>query len=546
MAGDRMLVQGAGQVARAEKTGNLAASKAATNVGAFIMEGTAVVVQARNREFNKAMDAELQRNAGLTDEAYDKLYKKLKSKRAGYVYLNKRGRYKAEKELVEEAEVIKETEMLKTDIANAEIEDPEKDLGPCAADALKGIVGGKQEIVYNADGKPGYNVAAGRACFAADETNPALNEFVKKDENGNPTIESYNTAWDDGRFTISGDGNTKTDKFGNEYPNTEEGFQQFIDTSEEYWAKKDEENELGQFNQLDVNTQTGKRSTNKAFSVDGSPLQFSGSPMKMTSSPYKKDDKNTSANPNAGNPENSNDGKPPADKNFMSIADVKEMVKEGSVDKKSFQAIDGIVAEASSDASKRQVGENSQFNYHNYYNGIRNKIVKNGNLRSLATNTNSLGTTFKEDLIASLKKVSYEDMGVPYANSRERASFETNEKNEKFKSMDPTPGDGPIDENGVATNKITKEDAEQIQRIIFADEQMLGDYVAEYYTNFAEQNFNANLKPEVAQDFSWTQSPGEAKAMATKRFGNGKNYTYQGQRFSTDTPVQEVNEDEFA
>ena len=539
MAGDRMLVAGAGQVARAEKTGNLAAAEAATNVGAFIAEGTAKVVQARNREFNVAMRTELQRNAGLDDEAYDKLYKKLKSKRAGYVYLNKRGRYKAEQDLIKEAEVIEKTEILKTDIANAEIENPDEDLGPCAADALKGIVGGKQEIVYDADGKPGYNVAAGRACFAADKTNPALNEFVKKDENGNPTISSYETAWDDGRFTVSNDGKTKTDKFGNEYPNTEEGMQQFIDSAEEYWANKDEENELGQFNQLEIDTQTGKKSTNKAFSVDGSP-------MKMTSSPFKKDDKNTSANPNAGNPENSNDGKPPADGNFMSIDDINKMVKEGSVDKKSFQAIDSIVAEASSDASKRQVGENSQFNYHNYYNGIRNKIVKEGNLRSLATNTNSLGKTFKEDLIESLKKVSYEDMGVPYANSREKASFETNEKNEKFKSMDPTPGDGPIDENGVATNKITKEDAEQIQRMIFADEQLLGDYVAEYYTNFAEQNFNANLKPEVARDFSWTQSFEEAKARATKRFGNGKNFTYQEQRFTTDAPMQEANEDEFA
>ena len=522
MAGDRMLVSGAGQVARAEGTGNLAAAEAATNVGAFIAEGTAVVVQARNREFNKAMRAELQRNAGLTDEAYDKLYKKLKSKRAGYVYLNKRGRYKAEQDLVKEADVIQETEILKDTIANTEIENPEQDLGPCAADALKGIVGGKQEIVYDADGKPGYNVAAGRACFAADATNPALNEFVKKDEKGNPTIESYNTAWDDGRFTISADGNTKTDKFGNEYPNTEDGFQQFVDTSEEYWAKKDEENELGQFNQLDIDTQTGKRSTNKAFSVDGSPLQFSGSPMKMTSSPYKKDDKNTSANPNAGNPENSNDGKPLADGNFMSIDDVKEMVQEGSVDKKSFEAIDTLVAQASKDATGRQVGENSQFNHHNYYNGIRNKIVKEGNLRSLATNTNSFGRVFKKDLEESILAGSYEKMGI---------GRDAN----KLDSMDPTP-DTPI----------TPEDAQQIARMIFEDEQMLGDYVAEYYTNYAEQNFNANLKPEVARDFSWAQSFEEAKAMATKRFGNGKNFTYQEQRFTTDAPVQEVNEDEFA
>ncbi len=510
-----MLVSGAGQVARAEGTGNLAASDAAANVGAFIAEGTATVVQARNREFNKAMRDELQRNAGLDDEAYDKLYKDLKSKRAGYVYLNKRGRYKAEQDLVKEAEVIQETEILKDTIANTEIENPEEDLGPCAANSLKSIVGGKQEIVYDADGKPGYNINAGRACFAADETNPTLNEFVEKDENGNPTISSYETAWDDGRFTISNDGQTKTDKFGNEYPNTEEGLQQFINKAEEYWAEKNEENELGQFNQLDVNTQTGKRSTNKAFSVDGSP-------MKMTSSPYKK---NTPNDTSVENNEEYHTSKPQADNNFMSIDDVKKMVQEGAVDTKSFEAIDTLVAQASKDATSRQVGENSQFNHHNYYNGIRNKIVKGGNLRSLATNTNSFGRVFKKDLEESILAGSYEKMGI-------------GKDAEKLDSMDPTP-DTPI----------TPEDAQQIARMIFQDEQLLGDYVAEYYTNYAEQNFNANLRPEVAQDFSWTQSLEEAKARATKRFGNGKNFTYQGQRYTTDTPVasiQEDSEDEFA
>jgi len=244
--------------------------------------------------------------------------------------------------------------------------------------------------------------------------------------------------------------------------------------------------------------------------------------MKMTSSPYKK---NTPNDTSVEKDEEYHTSKPQADNNFMSIDDVKKMVQEGAVDTKSFEAIDTLVAQASKDATSRQVGENSQFNHHNYYNGIRNKIVKNGNLRSLATNTNSFGRVFKKDLEESILAGSYEKMGI-------------GKDAEKLDSMDPTP-DTPI----------TPEDAQQIARMIFQDEQLLGDYVAEYYTNYAEQNFNANLRPEVAQDFSWTQSLEEAKARATKRFGNGKNFTYQGQRFTTDTPVasiQEDSEDEFA
>lgn len=74
---DRMLVQGARDVARAEGVGKLAAAEGATDVAGFIAEGTATVIQARNREFNKAMKEELEREPGLTDEAYDKLYSKL-------------------------------------------------------------------------------------------------------------------------------------------------------------------------------------------------------------------------------------------------------------------------------------------------------------------------------------------------------------------------------------------------------------------------------------------------------------------------------------
>ena len=59
--------------------------------------------------------------------------------------------------------------------------------------------------------------------------------FVGEDEQGRPTIKKYKDAWDDGRFTISEDGTKRTDVYGNEYANTDEGYQAFEDASEEWW-----------------------------------------------------------------------------------------------------------------------------------------------------------------------------------------------------------------------------------------------------------------------------------------------------------------------
>ena len=67
---DRMLVQGAGQVARAGAAGKLAAGVALTEAADFISEGTNKVIQARNRNFNSAMKAELAKTGDLTDEEY--------------------------------------------------------------------------------------------------------------------------------------------------------------------------------------------------------------------------------------------------------------------------------------------------------------------------------------------------------------------------------------------------------------------------------------------------------------------------------------------
>ena len=97
------LVRGAAQVAKAEGEGKLAASKAFTAMGEHLSEGISKVVQKRNKEFNTIMKNQLSKE-GLSDDEWQKLYKKFKKRRAGYVYLNKKDRMDFERNLVEEAE----------------------------------------------------------------------------------------------------------------------------------------------------------------------------------------------------------------------------------------------------------------------------------------------------------------------------------------------------------------------------------------------------------------------------------------------------------
>ena len=517
---DRMLVQGAKDVAQADGAGRLAAAKGATDVAGYLSKGIGEVVQARNREFNKAMRTELNRDPSLSDEEYDDLYKKLRNKRFDYVYLNKRGRIGMEKEIQKEADNMEKTKDLNNEIANADIEDPDRDLGRCNAEAITNIVGGKMEVAYDENGNPGYNMPDGRECFAAEQEE--LREFVTVNESGDAQIASYQEAWDDGRFQLSEDGKFKVDKFGNKYPNTKEGFQSFQDASEEWWRQQHEGTDKKR--KLDVDTQTGQRSTHAVWEKDNED-EF-GSPMNMVSSPLRMTQDQGGGGkkpPREGKGETTNKK---GGANFMSLDEVKSMVKDASVDDKSFEAIQGIIANAALEAESRQIGESSEFNHQSIFNNMKQQIVSKGNLRSLAQNTNPFGRTFEKDLAEAIATSSYEELGIGSA---------VKDKG-KLEAMDPTP-----------KTPITKEDAQVIVKNVLEDRELLTNYVTEYYTNLAEQNFNNNLKPEVAINFDYKLTFEEAQIAARKRFGPGKMFTYMGKRHSTNTQADIAqDENEFA
>ncbi len=116
----------------------------------------------------------------------------------------------------------------------------------------------------------------GRVEYA--EADPTLSKYVKKGEGtivknddgtetyqpGKSELSSYSEAWNDGRFTVSEDGKTKTapkDLGGASYPNTPEGLKQFETASEE-WYKNNPDVKRSNLN---IDSQTGKQSTHEVW-----------------------------------------------------------------------------------------------------------------------------------------------------------------------------------------------------------------------------------------------------------------------------------------
>ena len=512
---DTTLVYGAGDAARGGAAGKLAAAVALTEAADFISEGTNKVIQARNREFNKAMKKQLSEKPGLTDKEYKAYERKLRNQRFNYVFLNKRGRVQAEQQINQEADDLITVKKQRTKIATTPIEDPNKDLGGCNAEALTKIVSGELEPLRDENGNLGYNMPDGRECYAFEQEE--LREFVKIGDDNEVELAGYKEAWDDGRFTLSNDGKFKVDKFGNKYPNTKEGFQSFVDAAEAYWKRVNDE--TGGVRNLNIDTQTGRQSEHAIWQKDNED-EFSSSPNKMISPMKVKNQEQE------GETQEKESAAPKAGKNFMSIQDINDMVDSARVDQSSFRAIESIVANAAIKAEGIQMGENNEFNYKKSFNNIKQQIVSKGNLRSLAQNTNPFGRVFMEDLVEAIMSSSYEQIGIPSA-VRDKG---------KIQASDPTPN-----------TPINPGDAEVIARSIYNDKKLLTNYVSEYYTNMVEQNFNDNLKPDVAQNFDYKLTLEEALKSARKRFGPNKTFTYKDKVYSTTTDKEkEKDENEFA
>ena len=382
----RDLIYGAGQVAQAKGSKQLAQSKAATGVAGFLAEGIGRVVQKRNKEFNEIMKTQLSKE-GLTDEEYNDLYKKLKRRRGAYVYLNKKERMDFERETLKEAEEYKKNEADREEIADT-LTDEDNQIDP------KDIDNGTIEDIVTGDIKPTKD-DKGRVGYSLNSA--ALQEFVLEDDKGNPRIASYKEAWGDDRFTVSEDGKFKTDKFGNKYENTPEGFAEFQRNSKLYWireAKKSGEKVLH------IDSQTGKR---EYLDPDEAEALLAD------------------------------------EKKFVTMDEIKNHVKSKAVDKNAVNMINASITGGSEAGKNLKLGDSMSFDY-DAAKLKYEKIINSTDPYKLATQNIVGGTSFKQDLLEKLQSMDYKQLGI---------------SDELVKKLDPT-NDGKVsaDDAKVITNKL--------------------------------------------------------------------------------------------
>ena len=140
---------------------------------------------------------------------------------------------------------------------------------------------------------------------------------------------------------------------------------------------------------------------------------------------------------------------------YISAFDYKKILKEKEKDNNAIQALQDTIS---------TINEAGSFNREAVFNNIKNNIISTANLESLI-NDNIFGKrNFKNDFINSLMEASYEDLGISITE-------------EDINKLDPT-DDG----------KISLQDAIIIFGKLTEDENQAIDYVAEYFTKFAEQN----------------------------------------------------------
>tara|TARA_R100001460_G_scaffold14182_1_gene31894 strand:- start:12708 stop:14012 length:1305 start_codon:yes stop_codon:yes gene_type:complete len=353
------LVRGAAQIAKTEGSADLALSKGATETAAFLAQGIGAVVQKRNKEFNAIMKQQLGKE-GLTDEEYNKLYKRFQERRGAYVYLNKKERMDFERDLLKEAEEKKKNDADREEIADlVSDEDNEVDTEQIDDSTIQDIVTGKIEPTKDDKGRVGYALSS-----------DALQEFVIKDENGNNRLKSYRGSWEDDRFTVSEDGTTKTDKFGNTYSNDEAGFRDFQRSAKLYWIRKAKEtgDKL-----LMYNSTSGKREYLTPEEAEAL-LQD--------------------------------------EQKFVTVDEIKDHVKSRQKDNQSSQSLNTNIMNGSQKAQNLKTGDSLDFDREEARSRYNKLIDQAPDMHKLATQVMVGSTSFEQDLTEKLTTMKYGDLGI--------------------------------------------------------------------------------------------------------------------------------------
>ena len=417
------LVQGAADVAHSRNMDNLVEAQAATKVAGHLSKGLAKTFQRRNKEFNAIMDQQLSKE-GLSDEEYNALYKKLKRRRGAYVYLNKKQRMDFEREVMQEADDYKKTEADKDEIADIITDENNQiDIKDINNDMIEDVVTGKIEPT-KVDGRVGYAM-----------NNAELQEFVQEDEEGNPKLASYKEAWGDDRFTVSEDGQFKTDKFGNKYPNSDEGYKQFVRASKLDWIRKARES--GE-KVLHIDSQTGKREYLDPDEAEA----------------LLKDETK-----------------------HVTMDEIKDHIKGHAADGKAAQQLSTFIMGGGQEAQNLKPGDPVKFNFEKAQDKYA-KLMNSTDPYKLATKKMVGDTSFKDDLTEKLMTMDYKQLGLT---------------EEHIKKLDPTPGDGKVTQRDA--NMITKRIMGNEKML----KTMMTQYFTLYEAREYQKNIPANMRTNPNQ-----------------------------------------------
>ncbi|MAL60114.1 MAG: hypothetical protein CMC14_08710 [Flavobacteriaceae bacterium] len=129
---------------------------------------------------------------------------------------------------------------------------------------------------------------------------------------------------------------------------------------------------------------------------------------------------------------------------YMHLHEIKDYIDSKKIDKDSQNAINMLI---------NGVNQGGDFNRDSFFNNVKNNIIVKGNLDSLINDDIFGGRNFRDDFIESTMMSSYKD-------------FDEELKDEK----------------------ISLEDAVAIFEELLKNREQTIDYVAEYFTKFAEQN----------------------------------------------------------
>ena len=214
------------------------------------------------------------------------------------------------------------------------------------------------------------------------------------------------------------------------------------------WELEEEGQTISQWDEVRQNLAKNNKNLNKKFKTS----TLGQSIVEALQGPIKKD-----ANGRRGYYLTDDDGK----KVFKTLKQVNDIISKNTFDKVSKNVIDANIDKTINNSKNAKEGET--FNYTQELMNYENIITK-GNVISLATQEHVPGRIFYDDLQEMLVNNTYGDLGI---------------KANKVNRFDPTP-----------ESVVTEEDAKVIADNLMKNKRLTQRYLATYFTNYAEQNWN--------------------------------------------------------